>query len=1123
MKEEHVNKGKYRPLLVVLLFLFFVPGVHAVQDQTGWPIYVGDRAVISSPTLADLDGDGDFEVLVGSQDGNVYAWHGDGANVTGWPISTSYSILSSPAVGDLDRDGDLEIVAVSTQIGVNVPKFSIYAWHHDGTLIWSSTIGAGVTSSPALGDLDGDGDLEIIVGAEDNSVYAWHHDGSVVAGWPKATGGRVWSSPALADLDGDNLLEVVVGSEGGSIYAWHHDGSLYWSRAIGKVHDSSPAIADLDGDGQLEVVIGSTGGLYALNHDGTLLWSKNIKYVSSPAIADIDGDGDLEVVVGTSALAPNNKLYVFSDDGTVVWTRQLRRGRLKEYREKVVSSPVIGDTDGDGRVEIVVATTVNTADLNAGMLYAWNSDGTLAWYQPISGATSYFIASSPALADIDGDGDVEVVVGSRDGNVYAWDLDGAYDPENVKWAMFRHNAMHTGTRVLNNKLDIILAQTDKTHYLEKENVIISCVVQDHYGIRISAGSVEAVVEKPDGSTDTIVLLENNFGNYSAAFTDTLQTGDYTVTIYADRGGYKNATAGLTFGVFSPPFWNYRIPIDVDTGASEMVDVPIEVEINFTQKLEELDTNGTFDENSIRVFEADAARNDLQEIFSQFEKKIGGGIGTTNIAQGKTATASSEYGSTYSASKAVDGSGSTFWVGTGDHYDWLKVDLGESAYISKVVVSGYDSSYYPRDFTIQVSLDDATYTTVEEVTGNGLATTTHLFSTPIYAHFVKLVVTENNGYPWTYLREFEIYPGIGGGYDASTNAIGDITWIMDGTTQANASRYYHVYFDILENGPKLPPDYGIDYGALVMPGDIAVTKGPTEIVRPTNDLPTASIVSPTNGSVHTMGFMDGATYHKLGNSIAFNGSGTDSDGTIVAYHWTSSIDGVLSNSSSFDASDLSIGTHVITLTVADDEGATDTAQVAIRINDPPTASMISPISGLVYSQRDTTTFNGSGTDSDGTIASYQWDSSLEGAIGTEGSFTSSSLYVGIHTITLIVTDNDGGYGTARVTINQTEYVLEWLLNKATFEPGSTIPIKFTVKSPTTGEFVVDETAVVRVYDPDMNEVFNASYAEESELKEIFVRINEDEDKYMTNFHSSRDAIIGSYTIRAEFASDRPNKS
>jgi WD40 repeat protein len=85
---------------------------------------------------------------------------------------------------------------------------------------WPNTTGDSVNSSPALGDIDGDGDIEVVVGSRDKKVYVWHHDGSAVTGWPNTTGGSVHSSPALGDIDGDGDIEVVVGSEDGKVYAW---------------------------------------------------------------------------------------------------------------------------------------------------------------------------------------------------------------------------------------------------------------------------------------------------------------------------------------------------------------------------------------------------------------------------------------------------------------------------------------------------------------------------------------------------------------------------------------------------------------------------------------------------------------------------------------------------------------------------------------------------------------------------------------------------------------------------------------------------------------------------------------------------------------------------------------
>ncbi len=98
----------------------------------------------------------------------------------------------------------------------------VYAWHADGTAVtgWPRTTGGAVGCSPALADLDGDGKPEVIIGSNDGNVYAWQADGTLAAGWPRATGSPVQGSPAVADVDGDGRMEVFVACLAGSVYAW---------------------------------------------------------------------------------------------------------------------------------------------------------------------------------------------------------------------------------------------------------------------------------------------------------------------------------------------------------------------------------------------------------------------------------------------------------------------------------------------------------------------------------------------------------------------------------------------------------------------------------------------------------------------------------------------------------------------------------------------------------------------------------------------------------------------------------------------------------------------------------------------------------------------------------------
>lgn len=163
----------------------------------------------------------------------------------------------------------------------------------------------------------------------------------------------------------------------------------------------------------------------------------------------------------------------------------------------------------------------------------------------------------------------------------------------------------------------------------------------------------------------------------------------------------------------------------------------------------------------------------------------------------------------------------------------------------------------------------------------------------------------------------------------------------------------------------------------------------------------------------------ATY---GETVSFNGSGSDSDGYIAGYNWRSSIDGQLNTQSTFSTSSLSAGIHVIYFKVKDNDGdwsseKTATLTINLTENQAPTAIIdsITPnpaIAGeIVY-------FIGHGID-DGEITEWKWNSSIDGVISSDKSFDTSVLSKGMHTIYFQVRDNDNEWSkqdTETLTIN-----------------------------------------------------------------------------------------------------------
>ncbi len=410
----------------------------------------------SSPALVDVDGDDTLEVVIASNSKWVYLWNHRGESLPNWPVETDVSAdfneTSSPAVGDIDNDGEMEIVYASF-VGQR-----LLAWEMDGSDVSGFPVSLGdavIRCSATLEDFDGDSALEIGIGTGDTQFRfsVFDHTGAEL--WARTVAGRVHSTAAAGDIDADGDLEVIHGADdatpAGEVYSWHHNGDTVvgWPTVVGHHVDGGPALADIDGDDSLEIFVGSIDNyLYGWNHRGNDLpgWPKLLGtgsvfegIVSSPAIGDIDNDSTngVEIVVGRGIIqSAVGRLCAFHQNGDSV------SGFPIDLPGSVTSSPAIADVDGDYDLEIFVGC-------QDGYLYAFHHTGSPVADFPIF-VSPYGVTSSPALADIDLDGDIELAVGGKgsaaggDDSMYIWDLPGPYDPARAPWPMFHHDEWHTG-------------------------------------------------------------------------------------------------------------------------------------------------------------------------------------------------------------------------------------------------------------------------------------------------------------------------------------------------------------------------------------------------------------------------------------------------------------------------------------------------------------------------------------------------------------------------------------------------------------------------------------------------------------------------------------------------------
>ena len=465
------------------------------------------EAWLASPAVADLDGDGTQEIVVPRHE-QLIVWHTD--NTIAWRAALPGRIWSSPVVADLDRGrAGLEVavaardtIAAFDASGQPLPGFP-FTWRDE-------------LRSLAAGDLDGNGDLELVAvttsplaaNSQRDIVIAVHHDGNSVAGFPPNTTGAAGCDDAcyvtggydqnlaVGDVDGDSRADIFAPQD--NAYMSLHDGTgrafdaapifdgrtkfsgIRWMvdyalAQQGYANDESteeqahftntaPAIADLDGDGTAELIaLGSIQnaaqtdrergvGLFVMKHDGT----RPSAWVAPPRFRDYtsglwDGGDNIAGITNQVAVAEldparpgpelvfagfDQRIHGVAADGTPLWNAP-----YTSRSDTWTAGVAVADLSGDGVPELVLASYGPAG----GDLVVLDAGGNELHRIALGGRGAMPV---PTIADVDADGDLDIVVSLKDGEdrarqVVIYEVAGS-SPSCLLWPTARGNYHRNG-------------------------------------------------------------------------------------------------------------------------------------------------------------------------------------------------------------------------------------------------------------------------------------------------------------------------------------------------------------------------------------------------------------------------------------------------------------------------------------------------------------------------------------------------------------------------------------------------------------------------------------------------------------------------------------------------------
>jgi hypothetical protein len=320
-------------------------------------------------------------------------------------------------------------------------------------------LGQGDGASVVVGDLDGDGDSDAFISNADKNSILLLNDG--VGKFVKSSQEFKPSSFAIfGDLNGDKSLDIFI-TEETSNEVWLNDGHGVFSasdQALVSTESSSVALGDLDGDGDLDAFVtnwNSNPDQVFLN-DGSGIFTDSGQTLgnwsgTAVSLGDVDQDGDLDALVANNGEKSDNASVLWLNDGAGVFTDSTQRlGLTNAY------AAVLGDLDLDGDLDAFIANSSHNGANPADKV--WLNDGNGIFTDSGQNLGTLYSLTA-ALADMDGDGDLDAIAGSWKTGLKIWlnDGNGTFSDSKIKLDSFNSSGVAIADMDGDGDLDIFVS------------------------------------------------------------------------------------------------------------------------------------------------------------------------------------------------------------------------------------------------------------------------------------------------------------------------------------------------------------------------------------------------------------------------------------------------------------------------------------------------------------------------------------------------------------------------------------------------------------------------------------------------------------------------------------------